>query len=69
MTAKGIYQTRTPESGAEYACVDYGVSSSGGEMTRADYEARGYQPPFDKLPTKEQYYAAKAAEARNAQGS
>jgi hypothetical protein len=67
MAAKGVYRTRTPESGGEYASVDYGVASSGGWMTRADYEARKYQPSFDMLPTKEQHDAAKTAQARNAQ--
>ena len=26
-------------------------------ISRALYERRGYQPPFDKLPTKEKYQA------------
>ena len=26
-------------------------------ISRALYEKRGYQPPFDKLPTKEEYEA------------
>lgn len=26
-------------------------------ISKALYEARGYQPPFDKLPTKEEYEA------------
>ncbi len=53
----GLYRTRTPESGAEYAFVDYGAASSLGEVDRSLYEARGYEPPFDSLPTKEEYAA------------
>lgn len=52
MTAKGIYRTATPESGAEYAYVDYGVPHSLGEIPRAQYEQQGYAPPFDDLPIK-----------------
>jgi hypothetical protein len=67
MAAKGVYRTSLPDSGGEFASVDYGVASSGGWMTRADYEARKYQPPFDNLPTKEQYDAAKPADVRHTQ--
>jgi hypothetical protein len=67
MAAKGVYRTSLPENGGEYASVDYGVSSSGGWMTRAEYEARKYQPFFDALPTKEQHDIAKAADARHTQ--
>jgi hypothetical protein len=52
---RGLYRTRTPESGAEYVWVDHGTPTSLGEMPRAAYDERGYQPPFDQLPTKEQY--------------
>ncbi|WP_186399197.1 hypothetical protein [Stappia sp. P2PMeth1] len=57
MPAKGIYRTKTPVSGAEYAFVDYGVPSSLGEIPRFQYDAQGYEPPFDKLPTKDEYEA------------
>jgi len=60
MAAKGLYRTKTPESGAEYAFVDYGVASGVGEIPRAQYETQGYEPHLDALPTKEAY------EARNA---
>jgi hypothetical protein len=59
MTPKGIYRTVTPGSGAEYAFVDYGVPSSLGELPRAQYEQEGYLPPFDDLPTKDQYFKPK----------
>jgi len=45
-------ERRPPESGVEYAYVDYGVGSSLEEIPRATYEERGYTPPFDQLPTK-----------------
>lgn len=61
--ARGVYKTRTAESGAEYAYVDYGVASNAGEIPKARYEAKGYQPPFDKLPTKEQYEASRRGNA------
>jgi len=60
MSAKGLYRTVTPESGAEYAYLDYGVPSNPGEMRRARYESNAYEPPFDSLPTKQQYEAANA---------
>jgi hypothetical protein len=55
MAAKGLYRTKTPDSGAEYAFVDYGKPSSLGEIPRSQYEAAGYEPPFDSLPTKDVY--------------
>ncbi len=57
MAAKGLYRTKTPESDAEYAFVDYGVPSSAGEIPRSRYESQGYEPPFDSLPTKEDFEA------------
>lgn len=57
---KGIYRTKTPESGAEYAFVDYGVPMNIGEIPRGRYELNGYLPPFDMLPTKAEYEASNA---------
>jgi hypothetical protein len=51
MAPRGIYRTETRESVAEYALVEYGVGSSLGEIPRASYEADGYEPPFESLPT------------------
>ena len=59
MSPKGIYRTVTPESGAEYAFVDYGVPQSLAESPRSEYEQQGYSPPFDDLPTKEQRFKPK----------
>lgn len=37
--------------------VDYGMPTSLAEISRALYEERRYQPPFENLPTKEQFDA------------
>ena len=50
-----------PEGGAEYARVVYGIASPPGEIPRPLYEARGYEPPFDTLPTKREGEAAQAS--------
>lgn len=56
MPPRGVYRTETPESGAEYAFVEYGTASSLGDtVPRAVYEERGYRPEFDSLPTKAEY--------------
>jgi hypothetical protein len=60
MTARGLYRTKTPEGGAEYARVVYGIASPPGEIPKPLYEARGYEPPFDTLPTREEHEAARA---------
>ena len=52
---RGLYRNVTEVSGAEYVFVDYGNAPSLGEIPRAQYDRAGYQPPFDELPTKEQY--------------
>lgn len=62
--ARGVYRSRTSKSGAEYAYVYYGVASSIGEMPRADYEAHGYDPLFELLPTKEEYEREMATHAQ-----
>ena len=55
--ATGVYRTKD-STGAEYALADYGASALG-ELPRSLYEERGYKPPFDQLPTKEEYEARK----------
>jgi hypothetical protein len=49
--ATGIF--RTPHDWAE---VDFGVETMA--ITRRDYEAGRYQPPFDELPLEADYRAA-----------
>jgi hypothetical protein len=58
MTTKGIYRSTSPGSNAEYANVHYGTVAALDSIPRDLYEERGYQPPFDELPTKEEYEAA-----------
>jgi hypothetical protein len=62
MSARGLYRTKAPDGGAEYARVVYGIASPPGEIPRPLYEARGYKPRFDTLPTKGE---GEAAQARN----
>ena len=50
-----------PDSGAEYARVVYRIASPPGEIPRPLYEARGYEPPFDTLPTKREGEAVQAS--------
>lgn len=64
MAAKGLYRTSTAESGAEYVFVDYGTPSSLGEIPRQRYEEQGYEPPFNDLPTKEEYETKEALKRR-----
>ena len=59
----GVYRTRTPETGAEYATVHYENAAALESIPRALYEERGYQPPYDRLPTKQEYDAAQGADA------
>lgn len=53
--ATGLYKTGSPKSGDEHAMVDYGSNQI--EIPRARYETQNYEPPFDTLPTREQYYS------------
>ncbi len=62
MSPTGLYRAVTPDGRAEYVFLDHGVATAH-TVSRALYEKRGYQPPFDKLPTKEAYDARKALTA------
>jgi hypothetical protein len=53
--ARGLYRIQVPEHGARYAWVTYG-DSGGEDVSEEDYRARGLEPNFDGLPTKEEYY-------------
>ena len=61
MTMIGIYRSRSA-NGIEFAHIRDG-RPTGEEVTRALYEANGYEPPFDRLPTQEQYEKAKPKNA------
>jgi len=65
MSARGLYRTKMPESGAEFARVFYGNSAPPGEIPRPLYEARGYKPRFDTLPTRGEGEAAPAINNTN----
>ena len=65
MSARGLYRTKMPESGAEFARVFYGNSAPPGEIPRPLYEARGYKPRFDTLPTRGDSEAASTSNNTN----
>ena len=55
MAIKGLYKHHDPELG-EVVAMDWGgVQTFERDMRRHHYEASRYQPPFDELPTREQY--------------
>jgi hypothetical protein len=66
MSARGLYRTKASDGGGEYARVVYGIASPPGEIPRPLYEARGYKPRFDTLPTKGERAAALASNAAKA---
>jgi len=51
---RGLYRTQTPAHGAHYAWVSYG-DSGGEDVPEEEYRARGIEPNFDTLPTKDEY--------------
>jgi hypothetical protein len=61
-----LYRTKTPDGGAEYARVVYGIASPPGEIPRPLYEARGYNPRFDNLPIKGELEAARPSNTEEA---
>ena len=65
MSTRGLYRTTMPQSGAEYARVFYRNASPPGEIPRPLYEARGYKPRFDTLPTKREGEAAQSSDNTN----
>ena len=55
---KGLYRTSKPQLG-ECARVDWGSTEGEPFLTRDTYEINRYEPPFDQLPTQDEYEAAK----------
>lgn len=55
--ARGICRTKTEETGAEYARVDYGASSGISTVPRSLYDRHEYKPPFEELPRCEEFDA------------
>jgi hypothetical protein len=48
--------------------VEYGTGGSI-PIPRSKYEARGYKPDFDKLPSESEYWAAERKKDDDAKGS
>ena len=48
--ANGVCRTKSEETGAEHARVDYGTGPRLALVTRSLYDRHGYEPPYDKLP-------------------
>ena len=60
MIGKGLFRARDPQLG-DCAYMDWGTLQNPEVfLTRDTYEANGYAPPFDQLPTREQYVASDA---------
>jgi hypothetical protein len=55
MASRGVYRTRTLDGAVEFAHVDHGGTTATEDMTRWFYETQRYEPPFDQLPTKQEY--------------
>jgi hypothetical protein len=48
--------------------VDYGTGTTI-PVPRSKYQAKGYKPDFDKLPSEAEYWAAEQKKEDNAKGS
>lgn len=57
---KGLYRDELPWLG-ECVHMDWGgLRTNYQHMSRTAYEANGYQPPFERLPTRGQYRGSRA---------
>jgi hypothetical protein len=54
-SARGTYRAQTSDGRAKFACVVYGEGASSEGVTEKEYRDRGFQPPFEELPIKEEY--------------
>lgn len=55
---KGLYRDDVPSLG-ECVCMDWGNLRAASHLfTRDAYEVNGYQPPYERLPTRAEYEAA-----------
>lgn len=62
---RGLYRVETPPSIEDYAQVideNEGVENAVDESL---YRARGYKPPFETLPTRDDYFAPKRPKDMN----
>ena len=57
---KGLYRAYKAELGEECARIDMENSEVEAFLTRARYQAGGYEPEFDALPTEEDYVKPEA---------
>jgi hypothetical protein len=48
--ARGVCRTKTEETGAEYARVNYGAGAGISTVPRSLYDRHDYTPPFEELP-------------------
>ncbi|MEQ9241985.1 hypothetical protein [Roseovarius indicus] len=55
MATKGLYRVVNEGSGAEYAIVEYELSSIVEGMPRQKYEELGIEPAYEDLPTQEEF--------------
>ena len=55
---RGIYRIKTPEGMEDDAQVEDVDGGSAMPLPESVYRQREYEPPFDKLPWREDYYAA-----------
>ena len=61
MATSGVYRVKAVGAAVEFAHVVHAGGTTE-DVTRAFYELQGYQPPFDQLPTKDEYEKAKNAD-------
>ncbi|WP_181337109.1 hypothetical protein [Hyphomicrobium methylovorum] len=52
-SSKGVY--RIKQDGEPAALVNYGISKGFAIIPKAQYEAEGHKPPFNWLPTREEF--------------
>lgn len=53
----GLYKGPLDSRYGEWVWLDWPIQEGAAFVTRDLYEARSYQPPYDELPTKEEYDA------------
>ena len=57
---RGIYRVKNPEPFEDDAQVEDVNGGSSMPLSESVYRERGYDPPFDELPSSDEYYAALA---------
>lgn len=64
MIPRGLYRTVSP-LGIKYVFLDLGRPSDFGEIPKEQYDRLGHDPPYDELPTKEQYQEMHSRRGKN----